>query len=80
MRSHAKQPAELHSNSAPLLTKEEVSKLLSVSTRHIERQVRAGRLRALKLSHKIVRFSRRDLDAFIASSASFFVPETGVAK
>jgi excisionase family DNA binding protein len=63
-----------------LLTKTEVAALLKVSARYVERQVRSARLRALKLSHKITRFRRRDVEVFLASAATFFVTESGVTK
>jgi excisionase family DNA binding protein len=80
MPTHAQPPAEAVSNSATYLTKPEAAELLKVSQRFIERQVRAGRLRALKLSSKVVRFSRRDLDSFLNRGASFFVARTGVGE
>jgi excisionase family DNA binding protein len=63
------QPVEAVSNSA-ILNKQEVAALLKVSPRYVERQVRSGRLRALRLSHKVTRFHRRDVETFLASTAS----------
>jgi excisionase family DNA binding protein len=73
------QPVEAVSNSA-ILNKQEVAALLKVSPRYVERQVRSGRLRALRLSHKVIRFLRRDVDAFLASTASFFIARKVVAQ
>jgi len=56
-------------NSA-ILTKQQAAELLSCTTRYIERQIRAGRLRACKPTGKLVRILRRDLDAFLQSGAS----------
>jgi excisionase family DNA binding protein len=72
MATPANASAETHSNSA-LLTKEEVSKLLRVSTRYIERQVKIGRLPALRLSHNLVRFRPSDIESFMDSTCSVFL-------
>jgi excisionase family DNA binding protein len=53
-----------------ILTKQDAASLLKVTTRYIDRQIRAGRLRACKPSGKMVRIYRRDLDAFMESGAS----------
>jgi excisionase family DNA binding protein len=56
-------------NSA-ILTKQEAAGLLRCTTRYIERQIRAGRLRACKPTGKLVRILRRDLDAFLTQGAT----------
>jgi excisionase family DNA binding protein len=56
-------------NSA-ILTKQEAAELLQCTVRYLERQIRAGRLRAMKPTGKLVRIFRRDLDAFLESGAS----------
>jgi excisionase family DNA binding protein len=48
-----------------ILTKKEAAELLHCTVDYIEEQVRAGRLRAMRPTHKIVRFYRRDIDAFL---------------
>lgn len=53
-----------------ILTKQEAAEFLRCTTRYIERQIRAGRLRACKPSSKLVRIFRRDLDAFLESGAT----------
>jgi len=53
-----------------ILNKQQAAELLGCSVRYIERQIRAGRLRACKLSGKLVRILRRDLDAFLAQGAT----------
>jgi excisionase family DNA binding protein len=63
--SHA---AELHD--AAILTKQEAAALLRCTVRYIERQIRAGRLRACKPTGKLVRILRRDLEAFLAQGAT----------
>ena len=69
MATHSKPFAEAVSNSA-ILTKPEAAEYIRCTARYLERQVRAGRLRALKPTGKLVRFFRRDLDAFLESGAS----------
>lgn len=63
--SHA---AGLHN--AAILTKEEAAELLRCTPRYIERQIKAGRLRARKPSGKFVRIFRKDIDAFLNDCAS----------
>ena len=58
-------------NFPPLvLTKQEAADFLGCTTRFIERQIRAGRLTACKLSAKFVRIRLRDLEAFLESGAT----------
>jgi excisionase family DNA binding protein len=52
------------------LTKREAAELLSCTPRYIERQVKAGRLRALKPTGKLVRIRLRDLEAFLESGST----------
>jgi len=63
--SHA---AEL--SNAAILTKQEAAALLRVTTRYLERQIRAGRLRACKPTGKLVRILLKDLDAFLESGST----------
>jgi excisionase family DNA binding protein len=63
--SHA---AEL--NNAAILTKLQAAALMQCTPRFIERQIRAGRLRACKVSGKMVRILRKDLDTFLSGCAS----------
>jgi excisionase family DNA binding protein len=65
----AKQPSAETVNSA-ILTKQEAAELLRCTPRYLERQVRAGRIKALKPTGKFVRFFRHDIDAFLLSGAS----------
>ena len=55
---------------AAILTKQDAAALLQCTVRYIERQIRAGRLRACKPTGKLVRILRRDFDAFLESGAS----------
>jgi excisionase family DNA binding protein len=55
---------------AVILTKREAAEYIRCTVRYLERQVRAGRLRALKPTGKLVRFFRCDLDAFLESGAT----------
>jgi excisionase family DNA binding protein len=57
-------------SSAVILTKSQVAELLGCTVRFVERQVRAGRLRACKVTPKFVRIYRKDLDSFLASGAT----------
>jgi excisionase family DNA binding protein len=71
MPKHGEQnkPQAEAANSA-ILTKQEAAEVLGCTTRYIERQIRAGRLRACKPSGKFVRIFRKDINAFLESCAS----------
>jgi excisionase family DNA binding protein len=56
-------------NSA-ILTKREAANYVRSTTRYIERMIRAGRLRALKPTGKLVRIRLKDLDAFLESGST----------
>jgi len=58
-----------------ILTKQEAADLLRCTVRYLERQIRAGRLRALKPTGKLVRIYRRDLDAFLETGSTIGVAE-----
>jgi excisionase family DNA binding protein len=53
-----------------ILTKREAANYVRCTPRYIERQIRAGRLKALKPTGKLVRIRRTDLDAFLESGAT----------
>ena len=57
-------------SNAAILTKQQAANLLQCTPRFLERQIRAGRLRACKPTGKLVRILRRDLDAFLAEGAT----------
>ena len=53
-----------------ILTKGEAADYVRCTTRYLERQIRGGRLKALKPTGKLVRIRLRDLDAFLESGAT----------
>jgi excisionase family DNA binding protein len=53
-----------------ILTREEAAGYLRCTTKYIDNQIRAGRLRACKPSGKFVRLYLRDIDAFLSSGSS----------
>jgi excisionase family DNA binding protein len=55
---------------AVILTKREAANYLRCTPRYLERQIRAGTLRALKPTGKLVRIRLADLDAFLESGAT----------
>jgi DNA binding domain, excisionase family len=55
---------------AVILTKREAANYVRCTPRYLERQIRAGRLRALKPTSKLVRIRRTDLDVFLESGAT----------
>ena len=54
----------------PILTKQQCCALLQCQPKYLERAIRTGRLRMCKLSGKMVRILRRDLEAWLESCAS----------
>ena len=54
----------------PLLTMKDACAYLQCTPRYLERMVRAGRLRALKPTGKLLRFRQADIDAFLDSGAT----------
>ena len=70
-RSNAVEWQNLEGGSTvPLRTKQQAADYIQCTPRFLERMVRAGRLRALKLSGKLVRFRQTDLDKFLESGAT----------
>jgi len=65
--AYASQPRDVD---AVILTKREAANYVRCTPRYLERQIRAGRLRALKPTGKLVRIRRTDLDAFLESGAT----------
>jgi excisionase family DNA binding protein len=57
-------------NFPAILTKAEAADFLGCTTRYLERQVRAGRLKACKPTAKLWRVRLRDLEAFLESGSS----------
>ena len=62
--------APLSFSNAAILNKQQTAEYLGCTIRYIERQIRAGRLRACKPSGKFVRLFRKDIDAFLESCAT----------
>jgi excisionase family DNA binding protein len=65
--AYASQPRDVD---AVILTKSEAANYIRCTPRYLERQIRAGRLRALKPTGKLVRIRRTDLDVFLESGAT----------
>lgn len=61
--------AETVSNSA-LLTLRGAAEYAICTPRYLQNQIRAGRLKALKPTGKLVRIRRADIDAFLESGSS----------
>jgi excisionase family DNA binding protein len=53
-----------------ILTKQEAANFIRCTTRYLERQVKAGRLRALKPTGKLWRVRRSELEKFLESGAT----------
>jgi len=66
----AKNDPSLEAVNSIILTKPEAAAFVRCTTRYLERQVRAGRLKALKPTSKMVRFRRADLEAFLESGST----------
>ena len=53
-----------------ILTKRQAAEYVCCTPRYLENQIRAGRLRALKPTGKLVRIRRSDLEKFLESGAT----------
>jgi excisionase family DNA binding protein len=53
-----------------ILTKQQAALYLQATPRFLERAIKSGRLRALKLSGKFVRIRLKDLEAFLESGST----------
>jgi excisionase family DNA binding protein len=53
-----------------LLTRNEAAAYLRCTPKYVDNQIRAGRIRALKPTGKLVRIYQSDIDAFLQSGAS----------
>jgi excisionase family DNA binding protein len=65
--AHVSETRDIHS---AILTKRGAAAYIGCSTRYLERQIRAGRLKALKPTGKLLRIRRSDLDAFLESGST----------
>jgi excisionase family DNA binding protein len=54
----------------PLLTLKQAGQYAICTPRYLQKQIRAGRLKALKPTAKLLRIRRTDLDAFLESGAT----------
>jgi excisionase family DNA binding protein len=66
----AKNNPSVETVNSTILTKPEAAAFVRCTTRYLERQVKAGRLRALKPTGKLWRVRRSDLEKFLESGAS----------
>src|SRR5439155_21885541 len=57
-------------STVPLRTKQQAADYVQCTPRLLERMVRTGWLRAIKLPAKLVRFRQGDLDKFLESGAT----------
>jgi len=62
--------AEAENFPPAILTKKQAAAYVQSSTRYLEREIRAGRLKALRLSGKFIRIRRADLEKFLESGAT----------
>ena len=60
----------LTGSNQPLFTLKHAAQYAICSPRYLQNQIRAGRLRALKPTGKLVRIRRTDLEAFLESGAT----------
>jgi excisionase family DNA binding protein len=67
--SQDKNPSAEAANSA-IFTKKEAAEFVRCTVRYLERQIRAGRLRALKPTGKLARIRAKDLEAFLESGTT----------
>ena len=65
--------ASLAWGNQPLFTLKQAAQYAICTPRYLQKQIRAGRLKALKPTAKLVRIRRNDLDAFLESGSSISV-------
>jgi excisionase family DNA binding protein len=70
MKNKSKTKSQPLQTSGEILTKKETAALLGVTTKYLDRQVRAGKLRASRPSFKLVRFQRKDVLAWLDRHAT----------
>jgi excisionase family DNA binding protein len=61
---------QAEARNSDILTKREASLLIGVTPRYLDRQIRAGKLRASRPSFKLVRIRRADIDAWLDRHAT----------
>jgi excisionase family DNA binding protein len=66
----AKKHPSVEAVNSAILTKLEAAAFIRCTTRYLERQVNAGRLRALKPTGKLWGVRRTDLEKFLESGAT----------
>ena len=66
----AKNYASAETVNSAILTKQEAAAYARCTPRYLERQVKLGRLKALKPTGKLWRVRRSDLEAFLESGAT----------
>jgi excisionase family DNA binding protein len=66
----AKNYASAETVNSAILTKQEAADYARCTPRYLERQVKLGRLKALKPTGKLWRVRRSDLEAFLESGAT----------
>jgi excisionase family DNA binding protein len=54
----------------PILTIKQAAQYAICTPRYLQKQIRSGRLKALKPTGKLLRIRRRDLEAFLESGAT----------
>jgi excisionase family DNA binding protein len=70
MPKHGENKPQAEAVNSAILTKQQAAEYLQVTPRYIERQIKAGRLRAYKPTGKLWRVRQSELDAFLESGAS----------
>jgi excisionase family DNA binding protein len=70
MKNKSKTKSQQLQTSGEILNKKETAALLGVTTKYLDRQVRAGKLRASRPSFKLVRFQRKDVLAWLDRHAT----------
>jgi excisionase family DNA binding protein len=62
--------SETWGSQQPLFTLKQAAQYTICTPRYLQKQIRAGRLRALKPTGKLLRIRRSDLDVFLESGAT----------
>jgi excisionase family DNA binding protein len=70
MATKQQQTPQAGTETPAILTKRQAADYVCCTPRYLENQIRAGRLRALKPTSKLVRIRRSDLEKFLESGAT----------
>jgi excisionase family DNA binding protein len=61
---------------SPYMTKQQCADYIGTKKEFVEDLIRSGRLRALRVSYRVLRIDQRDVDALLQASATIATPNS----